>query len=248
MLPVRIKGDGGAARDLTRPLSALGSTEDIWLLLLTGHWHIQSGEEIRSREMAPNLGTGPKFEQPTFNCNISWSAPILPIQPQDRAWAIHGNPVGGLMLILRFYGLDCKTWQGARQDAMGQPKSCPAGCIRTLRPGAAQFLPRMGQSFPGCVAHYLPEYLKIVLLPWVFENSIWKPLCRVKCPCPEQGQNLNSELSSAIFVPILPTYINNNIFQKLITIFSNLTEPEDHDQTIHRVPVNRLIVILRFYG
>ena len=25
------------------------------------------------------------------------------------------------------------------------------------------------------------------------------------------------------------------------------TEPEDHDQTIHRVPVNGLLVILRFY-
>ena len=25
------------------------------------------------------------------------------------------------------------------------------------------------------------------------------------------------------------------------------TEPEDHDQTIHRVPVNELIVLLRFY-
>ena len=37
-------------------------------------------------------------------------------------------------------------------------------------------------------------------------------------------------LPCAIFTPILPT------------------EPEDHDQTIHRVPVNGLIVILRFYG
>ena len=47
--------------------------------------------------------------------------------------------------------------------------------------------------------------------------------------CPEQGQNPNSQLSSPIFAPNLPT------------------EPEDHDQTIHRVPVNGLIVILRFY-
>ena len=53
---------------------------------------------------------------------------------------------------------------------------------------------------------------------------------RVNCPCLEQGQNPNSQLSSAIFAPIL---------QK---------EPEDHDQTIHRVPVNELIVLLRFYG
>ena len=28
---------------------------------------------------------------------------------------------------------------------------------------------------------------------------------RVNCPCPEQGRNLNSQLSSAIFAPILPT-------------------------------------------
>ena len=56
-----------------------------------------------------------------------------------------------------------------------------------------------------------------------------KGLGRVNCPCPEQGQNLNSQLSSALFVPILPT------------------EPEDHDQAIHRVPVNGLIVILRFH-
>ena len=53
---------------------------------------------------------------------------------------------------------------------------------------------------------------------------------RVNCPCPEQGRNLNSQLSSAIIPPALPT------------------EPDDHDQTIHRVLVNGLIVILRFYG
>ena len=52
-------------------------------------------------------------------------------------------------------------------------------------------------------------------------------------PCPEQGQqgqNPNSQLSSVTLAPILGT------------------EPEDHDQTIHRVPVNGLIVILRFNG
>ena len=43
-------------------------------------------------------------------------------------------------------------------------------------------------------------------------------------------RNLNSQLSSSIFAPILPT------------------EPEDHDQTIHKVSVNGLIVILRFCG
>ena len=52
----------------------------------------------------------------------------------------------------------------------------------------------------------------------------------VNCPSPEQGRNSNSQLSSATFVPILPT------------------EPEDCDHTIHGVPVNRLIGILRFYG
>ena len=53
---------------------------------------------------------------------------------------------------------------------------------------------------------------------------------RVNCPCPEQGGTPNSQLSSAIFAPILPI------------------EPDDHDQIIHRVPVNGLIVILRFFG
>ena len=53
---------------------------------------------------------------------------------------------------------------------------------------------------------------------------------RVNCPCPEQGRNPNSQLSNSVFAPILPT------------------ESEDHDQTIHRVPVNGLVVILRFYG
>ena len=47
---------------------------------------------------------------------------------------------------------------------------------------------------------------------------------------PEQGRNPISRHSSAIFAPTLPTAL------------------EDHDQTIHRVPVNGLIVILRFYG
>ena len=37
-------------------------------------------------------------------------------------------------------------------------------------------------------------------------------------------------LSSAIFATLLPI------------------EPQDHDQTIHKVPVNELIAILRFYG
>ena len=55
-------------------------------------------------------------------------------------------------------------------------------------------------------------------------------ISRVNCPCPKQGQNLNSQLPSAIFAPSLPT------------------EPEDHEQIIHRVPVNGLIVILRFHG
>ena len=44
----------------------------------------------------------------------------------------------------------------------------------------------------------------------------------VNCPCPEQGQNPNSQLSSAIYAPILPT------------------EPKDNDQTICRAPVNGL--------
>ena len=46
----------------------------------------------------------------------------------------------------------------------------------------------------------------------------------VNCPCPEQGRNSNSQLSSAIYAPILPT------------------EPKDNDQTIRRVPVNELNV------
>ena len=52
----------------------------------------------------------------------------------------------------------------------------------------------------------------------------------VNCPGPEQGRNPNSQLSSAIYAPILPT------------------EPKDNDQNIRRVPVNGLNVILMFYG
>ena len=54
-------------------------------------------------------------------------------------------------------------------------------------------------------------------------------ICRVNCPCPEQ-RRIRSQLLSEIFDPIL------------------LTEPEDHDQTIHMVAVNGLIVTLSFYG
>ena len=73
-------------------------------------------------------------------------------------------------------------------------------------------------------------------------SELWAMKEKVSDPCPpspkpwvkfpllEQGRNPNSQLSSAIFAIILPT------------------EPEDHDQTICRVPVNGLIVILRFYG
>ena len=48
---------------------------------------------------------------------------------------------------------------------------------------------------------------------------------RVNCPCPEQGRNPNSQLSSAISPSILPI------------------EPQDHNQLIHRNPVNGLIMI-----
>ena len=47
-------------------------------------------------------------------------------------------------------------------------------------------------------------------------------LGRVNCPCPEQGRNPNSQLSSVISASILPI------------------EPQDHNQSIHRNPVNGL--------
>ena len=50
-------------------------------------------------------------------------------------------------------------------------------------------------------------------------------LNRVNCPCPEQGRNPNGQLSSVMFAPILRT------------------EPEDHDQTIHRVPALEKITL-----
>ena len=52
-------------------------------------------------------------------------------------------------------------------------------------------------------------------------------MIRVNCPCPEQGQNPNSQLSSAISASIIPI------------------EPQEHNQLIHRVPVNGLAMILR---
>ena len=51
---------------------------------------------------------------------------------------------------------------------------------------------------------------------------------RVNCPCPEQGRNPNNQLSSAISAPTL------------------LIEPQDHNQPIHRNPVNSLVMIFRF--
>ena len=67
-------------------------------------------------------------------------------------------------------------------------------------------------------------------IPWptsIHASIAWRHVGhsfhRVNCPCPEHGRNLNSQLSSAIFAPILPT------------------EPEDHDETIDRFPVNGLI-------
>ena len=51
---------------------------------------------------------------------------------------------------------------------------------------------------------------------------------RVNCPCPEQGRTPNSQLSSAISPSILPI------------------EPQDHNQLIHRNPVNGLVMIFRF--
>ena len=61
-------------------------------------------------------------------------------------------------------------------------------------------------------------------------NDDHTPLAaRVNCPCPEQGRNPNRQLSSAKSAPILPT------------------ESEGCDQTVHRVPLNGLMVILGFY-
>ena len=54
-------------------------------------------------------------------------------------------------------------------------------------------------------------------------------IARVNCPCPEQGQNPNSQLSSAISASVLPI------------------EPQDHNQQpIHRKRVNGLVTIFRF--
>ena len=49
----------------------------------------------------------------------------------------------------------------------------------------------------------------------------------VNCPCPEQGRNPNSQLSIAISASILPI------------------EPQDHNQPVHRNPVNGLVMIFR---
>ena len=61
--------------------------------------------------------TGPKFGHPPPNCKICSSFIViiiiiiiiiisiaLLIEPHNCAWAIHRNPVNGLMLILGFYG------------------------------------------------------------------------------------------------------------------------------------------------
>ena len=85
---------------------------------------------------------------------------------------------------------------------------------------------------PRGMCHRMKACKKIVIPLHLHVKQVLgrQVLGRVNCPCPEQGRNPNSQLSIAIFAPILPT------------------DPEDHDQTIHRVPVNGLIVILTFYG
>ena len=60
------------------------------------------------------------------------------------------------------------------------------------------------------------------------QGQVPGPWTGVNCPCPEQGRNLNNQLSSAISDSILPI------------------EPQDHNQTIHRNPVNGLVMIFRF--
>ena len=52
---------------------------------------------------------------------------------------------------------------------------------------------------------------------------------RVKYPCPEQGRNPNSQLSSAMSASLLPI------------------EPQDHSQPIHRINVNGLVMIFRLF-
>ena len=51
---------------------------------------------------------------------------------------------------------------------------------------------------------------------------------RVNYPCPKQGQNPNSQLSSAISASVLPI------------------EPQDHNQPIHRIRENGLVMFFRF--
>ena len=57
--------------------------------------------------------------------------------------------------------------------------------------------------------------------------DFWKIRSRVKCPCPEQGRNPNSQLSSAMSASLLPI------------------EPQDHSQPIHRINVNGLVMIFQ---
>ena len=59
--------------------------------------------------------------------------------------------------------------------------------------------------------------------------DFWKIRSRIKCPCPEQGRNPNSQLSSAMSASLLPI------------------EPKDHSQPIHRNPVNGLVTIFRLF-
>ena len=75
----------------------------------------------------------------------------------------------------------------------------------------------------------LCPYNEMSIHKWiVFVHLYLQTSYRVHCPCPEQGRNLNSQLSSAISASVLPI------------------EPQGHHQTIHRNPVNGLVMIFRF--
>ena len=66
-----------------------------------------------------------------------------------------------------------------------------------------------------------PKYLTVLKLSQEYGIRWFR--IRVNCPCPEQGRNPNSQLSSAISASIIPK------------------EPEDHNQPIHRNPVNGFV-------
>ena len=106
---------------------------------------------------------------------------FITIQPRYRAWTIH-KPFEGVGADIDIEVLWVESEQ--KLQYLSSQRMAPPSCLNLDDNGVIWF----GNSKYG---------FQIGCKQWLFG--------RVNCPCPEQGRNPNSPLSSAIFAPILPT-------------------------------------------